>query len=112
MTSALAVPPRQVAFAVPATAARRAPVQKIQSAGDFGDAGLADHGDADLAGVGEFLFDLLGHVAGQDGGGDVVDVLGADHDPDLAAGLHREDLLHAGLAGRDLLDTFQALDVD
>ncbi len=69
-------------------------------AGDLGDPGLADDGDADLARVGQLLLDLLGHVAGQHGRADVVDVVRAHHDPDLAAGLHREDLLDAGLAGR------------
>ena len=42
---------------------------------------------------------------------DVVDVVRPHHDPDLAAGLHREDLLHAGLAGGDLLDPLQPLHV-
>ena len=35
-----------------------------------------------------------------------------DHDPDLAAGLHRVDLLDPGPAGGDLLDPLQPLDPD
>src|SRR6266540_3336635 len=82
-----------------------------RSAGDLGDAGFAYHGDADLAGVGELFFDLLRHVPGQYGGADVVDVVRPYHHPDLAAGLHREDLFDAVLAGGDLLDPLQPLDV-
>src|ERR1700749_1531990 len=52
-------------------------------AGEFCGAGLADYRDADLAGVGEFLLDLLGYVAGYDLGLDVVDLLWLDHDADL-----------------------------
>ena len=51
------------------------------SAGDLGDAGLADHRDPDLTGVGQLLLDLLGHVAGQHGGADVVDVVRARPSP-------------------------------
>src|SRR5689334_24002594 len=64
-------------------------------------AGLADDRDADLAGVGELLLDLLGDVAGDDLGLDVVYLLGLDHDADLAARLHGEDLLDAFLLGSD-----------
>src|SRR5918992_1302373 len=74
-------------------------------------ADLANHGDLDLPRVLELLLDPLGHVAGQDLGGDVVDVLGLDHDPDLAAGLHGEDLVDTRVAAGDLLETLQALDV-
>ena len=38
-------------------------------------------------------------------------VVRLDHDPDLAAGLHGEDLLHALLGERDLLQPLQPLDV-
>src|SRR5205085_2151410 len=53
---------------------------------DLGDPGLADDGDPDLAGVGQLLFDLLGHIPGEYRGADVVDVVRLDHDPDLPAG--------------------------
>ena len=66
-------------------------------AGELDGARLADHGDPDLAGVGQLLLDLLGHVPGDDLGLDVVDVARLDHDPDLPAGLHGEDLLDAVL---------------
>lgn len=62
---------------------------------DLGGPGLPDHRHPDLSGIGEFLFDLLGDVAGDHLRADLVDVLGGGHHhPDLAAGLHRECLLH------------------
>ena len=70
------------------------------SAGDLGGAGLADDGDPDLAGVGQLLLDLLGDVAGDHLRLDVVDRVRPHHHPDLAAGLHGEDLLHARRARR------------
>src|SRR6185437_142343 len=79
--------------------------------GELGGAGLADDGDADLAGVGELLLDLLGDVAGDHLGLDVVDPVGLDHDPDLASGLHGEDLLDALVAAGDLLETLEPLHV-
>src|SRR5215213_10322650 len=87
------------------------PPQAGGSLGVLDAADLADHGDLDLPGVLELLLDPLGHVAGQDLGGDVVDVLGLDHDPDLAAGLHGEHLVDPGVAAGDLLEALQALDV-
>src|ERR687897_3265708 len=74
-------------------------------------ADLANHRDFDLPRVLELLLDPLGHVAGQDLGGHVVDVLGLDHDPDLAAGLHGEDLVDPRVAAGDLLEALQTLDV-
>src|SRR3954453_980396 len=79
--------------------------------GVLGGAGLADDGDADLAGVGQLFLDLLGDVARDDLGGDVVDLVGLDHHPDLAARLHREHLLDAGLLARDLLDPLEPLHI-
>src|SRR6202034_2100837 len=81
------------------------------SAGEFGGPGFAHHGDADLPWIGQFLFDLLGDVAGDHLGLDVVDVVGLDHDPDLAARLHGEDLLDTLVAAGYLLEALQALDV-
>src|SRR5829696_7014782 len=83
----------------------------LSSLGVLDAADLADHGDLDLPRVLELLLDPLGHVAGEDLGGDVVDVLGLDHDPDLAAGLHGEHLVDPGVAAGDLLEALQALDV-
>src|SRR5215212_6728193 len=83
----------------------------LSSLGVLDAADLADHGDLDLARVLELLLGPLGHVAGQDLGGDVVDVLGLDHDPDLAAGLHGEHLVDPRVAAGDLLEALQALDV-
>src|SRR5215217_4901763 len=87
------------------------PPQAGGSLGVLDAADLADHRDLDLPGVLELLLDPLGHVAGQDLGGDVVDVLRLDHDPDLAPGLHGEHLVDTGVAAGDLLEALQALDV-
>src|ERR1700742_2607413 len=82
-----------------------------RSAGELHGAGLADHGDADLARVGQLLLDLLGDVAGDDLSLDVVHAVRLDHDPDLPAGLHGEHLLHALVRTGDLLQPLQPLDV-
>src|SRR5262245_4967422 len=74
-------------------------------------AGLPHHGDLDLARVLELLLDLLGDVARHDLRRQVVHVLRLDHHPDLAAGLHRVDLLHARVARADLLQALEPLDV-
>src|SRR6201996_2935990 len=83
----------------------------IRLSGEFHGAGLADDGDADLARVGQLLLDLLGDVAGDDLGLDVVHAVRLDHDPDLPAGLHGEHLLHALVGDGDLLQPLQPLDV-
>src|SRR5436190_6063182 len=72
---------------------------------------LTHDGDADLTGIGQLLLDLLGNVAGDYLGADVVDVLRLDHDADLATRLHREHLLDARLLAGDLLDPLQPLEV-
>src|SRR5512132_4312473 len=78
---------------------------------DLGGPRLTHHGDPDLAGIGQLVLDLLGDLAGDDLGGEVVDLGRLDHDPHLAAGLHSEYLLHAGLGRRDLFDAGEPLDV-
>ena len=65
--------------------------------------GLADEVDFDLAGVFQLGFDLLGDVVGQQSHIVLGDVLGSDHDADLAAGLDGVGLLHAGEGARELL---------
>src|SRR6266536_3041688 len=57
---------------------------------------LPDHRDADLARILQLLLHLLGDVAGEDLGREVVDLLRLHHHPDLPARLHGEGLLHAG----------------
>src|SRR3954449_1435960 len=47
---------------------------------------FADHGDLDLARVGQRLLDLAHDVAREAGRGQVIDLVGSDEDPDLAAG--------------------------
>src|SRR2546426_712393 len=72
---------------------------------------LADDRDLDLARVGQLLLDLPDDVAGEPAGGQVVDLLGPDEDPDLAAGLDGERPLHALEAVGDRLEVLQPLDV-
>src|SRR3954451_3701963 len=48
---------------------------------------LADHRDLDLARVGQVVLDLLDDVPREAGRREVVDLLGTDEDPHLAAGL-------------------------
>ena len=67
--------------------------------GELRSARFPDDRDPDLAGVGQLLLHLLGHVPGDHLGLDVVHPLGLDHDPDLPAGLHGEHLLDAFLRG-------------
>src|SRR3954454_19079408 len=76
-----------------------------------GRARLPDHGDLDLARVLELLLDLAGDLVAQQNGAVVVERAGHDHDADLPAGLHRVDLVDAVVAGGDLLELAQALDV-
>src|SRR3954452_7572333 len=72
---------------------------------------LPDHRDLDLAGVLELLLDLAGDLVAEQHGAVVVERAGHDHHADLAAGLHRVDLVDAVVAGGDLLEVAQALDV-
>src|SRR3954454_14463263 len=76
-----------------------------------GRARLPDHGDLDLARVLELLLDLAGDLVAEQDGAVVVERAGHDHHADLAAGLHRVDLVDAVVAGGDLLEVAQALDV-
>src|ERR671918_1143026 len=72
---------------------------------------LPDHRDLDLPGVLELLLDLLRDVTRDRLRLEVVDVLRRHQHADLAAGLHREDLLDALVRRADLLQPLQALDV-
>src|SRR3954454_7598488 len=72
---------------------------------------LADHRHLDLTRVGQVVLDLLHDVAGEAGRGEVVDLLGAHEDPDLAAGLDGERALDPGEALGDPLQVLEALDV-
>src|SRR5215204_2479505 len=64
---------------------------------------LADDRHLDLARVREVVLDLLYDVPGEATGREVVDLLGPDEDPDLAARLDGERLLDAREALRDAL---------
>src|SRR3977135_640467 len=68
---------------------------------------LADHRDLDLTGIGQRLLDLADDVAGQPGGGEVVDLLGPDEDADFAPGLDGKRLLDAGEALGDGLEVLE-----
>src|SRR4051794_15052636 len=72
---------------------------------------LPDHGDLDLAGVFELLLDLARDLVAEQHRAVVVERAGDDHHADLAAGLHRVDLVDAVVARGDLLEVSQALDV-
>src|ERR1700709_462330 len=72
---------------------------------------LADDRDLDLPRVLELAFDLAGDLPGEQHRGAVVDRRRPYDDADLAAGLHRVDLLDAGVARGDELELAQALDV-
>src|SRR5258706_1484629 len=72
---------------------------------------LADDGDLDLARIGQLLLDLAHDVAREAGGREVIDLLGADEDPDLAPGLDGKRALDALEAVGDRLEVLEALDV-
>src|SRR3954447_4307124 len=76
-----------------------------------GRARLPDHGDLDLSRVLELLLDLARDLVAEQHRAVVVERAGHDHDADLAARLHRVDLVHAVVAGGDVLELAQALDV-
>src|SRR5690349_17785686 len=71
---------------------------------------LADDRDLDLARVGQVVLDLLDDVASEAGRREVVDLVRADEDPDLAARLDGERPLDAGEAVGDALQVLEALD--
>ena len=65
--------------------------------------GLAQEIDLDLAGVGQLVLDLLGDVAREQHHLILRDLLGLDHDADLAAGLNGKAVGDAGEALGDFL---------
>src|SRR5688572_6677742 len=72
---------------------------------------LPDHGHLDLARVLELLLDLAGDLVREQHRAVVVERPRQDHDADLAAGLHRVDLVDALVTRGDVLEVAQALDV-
>src|SRR5688572_13800143 len=66
-----------------------------------GRARLPDHRDLDLAGVLELLLDLARDLVREQDGAVVVERARLHHHADLAAGLHRVDLVDAVVAGGD-----------
>src|SRR3954471_5331103 len=72
---------------------------------------FTDHRHLDLAGVLQFTLHVTSDAMGEQGGAVVIHVLGLDDHADLAARLHRVDLLDAGVAAGDLLEVPQPLRV-
>src|SRR3954468_8689045 len=72
---------------------------------------LPDHGHLDLARIFELLLDLARDLVREQDGAVVVEGAGLHHDADLAARLHGVDLVDAVVAGGDVLEVAQALDV-
>src|SRR4051794_27173172 len=64
---------------------------------------FADHGDLDLARVGQRLLDLAHDVAREAGRSQIVDLVRSDEDADLAPGLHGKRAIDAGEAVGDRL---------
>ncbi len=67
--------------------------------------------DLDLTGVGQLVLDLLGDVAREQHHLILRDLLGLDHDANLAAGLNGIAVGDAGKALGDFLKLFKTLDV-
>src|SRR5438552_14303166 len=74
-------------------------------------AGLADDRDLDLTRVLQRVLDLLCDVARQPRRLKIVELLGLDHDPDLATRLDRERFFDARKAVRDAFEFLEPLDV-
>src|SRR5436190_14455158 len=72
---------------------------------------LPDDGHLDLARELELLLDLARDLVREQRRGVVVELARRHHDADLASGLHRVHLVHAGVAGGDLLEVAQPRDV-
>src|SRR4249920_2333920 len=79
--------------------------------GELGGADLADDRDLDLAGVLQFLLDLLRDVARDDLRLEIIDGPRLHEDAHLAPGLHRVDLLDAAERVADLLEALEPLHV-
>src|SRR5689334_21394176 len=65
----------------------------------------------DLPRILQFRFDAPCNFFGHRGHAHVIDVVGKNDDAHLASGLDREDLFHALVARRDLLEAFESLHV-
>src|SRR4051794_497049 len=96
---------------MPELSVARAGARRAGSARVVRRARLADDRHLDLAGILELLLDLAGDLVRQQDGAVVVERAGVEHDPDLAAGLHRVDLVDAFMPRGDVLEVAQPLDV-
>src|SRR5712692_11995399 len=91
--------------------ARRACFRTGALFGVLHSASLPDHRYLDLTRVLQRVLDLLRDVAGEARGLEVIELVGLDHDADLATRLDSEGFLDAGEAVRDALELLQTLDV-
>src|SRR3990172_4034931 len=79
--------------------------------GVFNGARLADHGDADLTGIGQFGLDLFRDVPREHRGHLVAHLVAVDDDANLPPGLDGVGLLHPRERLRDLFQVLQTLEV-
>src|SRR3970040_1413810 len=72
---------------------------------------FSDDNHLDLSGILQFRFDATSDFIGQRRHAGVVDVLWGYQHAHFTARLNRIDLVHPAIAGGDLLDSLQSLDV-
>ena len=73
--------------------------------------GLSNDGDSDLAGILKALFDATGYVLGKLDSRQVIDLVGLDHDPDLATCLDGIGLGDTPKRIGDILKTLDAFQI-
>ena len=73
--------------------------------------GLSDHSDLDLSRISHLLLDLLGDVSGESSGLVIADLLGANNDAELAAGLDGVALCDSRIGGGKVFHSLEPLDV-
>src|ERR671922_1420770 len=86
-------------------------VPSMISAGKIHRPRLPDHDYLDLPRILQLRFDTASDFLGQRGHAEIIDLLRPNDDTHLASGLNGEDLFHAAIAARDLLDALEPLHV-
>ena len=84
---------------------------QLKLLGVFDAAGFADDGDADLAGVLEFVFDFADDAAGEGEGLFVVQDRRRNEDAEFATGLHGKGFFDAFEGHTNFFERFEAPDV-